>query len=95
LTAGNDSKNFSTLEQPENFRGIGRLSSLEYPRNPNQNYGADEGYNDGANHPTTSANPQQPKQPSTNNTPEKTQDNVNHNAIAPALHELASQPTGD
>src|SRR5690242_5394473 len=71
------------------------LGLLDEPGNPDQDYSADEGNNDGGNHSSAQMDPKHPKHPSSHQASEKAKDDVHDDAVATTLHDLACQPACD
>ena len=71
------------------------LGLLNQACNPNQDYGTHKGSDNRAEDTTTRPYAQQAKQPAPDYAAEKAKNDVHQDAIAAALHHLASQPAGN
>ena len=72
-----------------------RLRSFDQTANTDQNYRTHKRHDDGTDQPAARPYPKRPKQPSTHNASEESENEVDENPVASALHYLAGQPACD
>src|SRR6516165_3476426 len=71
------------------------LGSFDQPGDPNEDHRTDERNNNRTNHPSSLPQAEQPENPASQDSPQYAEDDVHKHAVAAALHDLASQPTGN
>src|SRR5450631_3757655 len=69
--------------------------SFHGPTDANQNDRSDKGDDDGGEDPSAGPQTKQPKDPTAHDAAEHAEDDVDQDAVATALHDLACQPPGN